>query len=529
MRKQKHTERLLGLLGLAGTVGALVPTTTVHAAPEVDVSSELDAFWESMDAGNEDEAVTRSMLSENEERLIKLSSKISDNMVEQEKLEESIKEKEQTIEETEAEIQTKIELHNRRKEQAAGQAVSLQTRSQGRLISLFEMVINSDGLSDALGRMQAVSTLSEANGRTMELLQEEQIKLEELGEQLKTDKENLEVEKTQLTDIRKELETQKEEAEKLQEAMEKKFEKQEEERARLEAEQARLLEIHEQQLENERKILESLQESDVRTYTSNQTALRQLASRKSDPLISQQVVSNALSYMGVPYVWGGSTPSGFDCSGLTQYVFREAGISLPRTAAMQSTQGSRVAFNDLEPGDLLFWGAEGNSYHVGIYVGGGKMIHAPKPGDSVKIIRMEHFMPDFAKRVIPDNSLNLTEATTLKVSDRAFKSSEMVDSLFNATYYSAYDGAQIGITAGGTNMANGNVHTKDGYRIIAVDPKVIPMGTIMRVTTGDGQTFLGKADDTGGVIKGNKIDIAVSSASEAMRMGRTTAVVEILK
>ena len=100
---------------------------------------------------------------------------------------------------------------------------------------------------------------------------------------------------------------------------------------------------------------------------------------------------------------------------------------------------------------------------------------------------------------------------------------------FAITYYSAYDGTQIGITAGGTNMAGGNIYTNDGYRIIATDTSVIPLGTVVRVTTSNGESFLAKADDSGGMINGNRIDIAVSSASEAFSKGRAVANVEIVK
>lgn len=100
---------------------------------------------------------------------------------------------------------------------------------------------------------------------------------------------------------------------------------------------------------------------------------------------------------------------------------------------------------------------------------------------------------------------------------------------FSITYYSAYDGTQIGITAGGTNMAGGNIYTSDGYRIIATDPSVIPLGTIVRVTTSNGESFLAKADDTGGAVKGNRIDIAVSSPNQAFALGRGTATIEIVQ
>jgi cell wall-associated NlpC family hydrolase len=98
---------------------------------------------------------------------------------------------------------------------------------------------------------------------------------------------------------------------------------------------------------------------------------------------AQQAINAALSRLGSPYVWGATGPSQFDCSGLMQWAYNQAGISLPRSAAQQATFGTAVSRSQLQPGDLVFYYSPVS--HVGMYLGDGKMVHAPTSGDVVKI------------------------------------------------------------------------------------------------------------------------------------------------
>lgn len=111
------------------------------------------------------------------------------------------------------------------------------------------------------------------------------------------------------------------------------------------------------------------------------------------------IAAYAQSFIGTPYVWGGSTPSGFDCSGLTQYVYAHFGKQIGRNTIAQEFAGAHIPVSQAQVGDLLFWGTPGSTYHVAIYLGGNSFVAAPEPGQSVKIGNMAYFMPSFAVHV----------------------------------------------------------------------------------------------------------------------------------
>lgn len=117
--------------------------------------------------------------------------------------------------------------------------------------------------------------------------------------------------------------------------------------------------------------------------------------------LGKQALAYAARFLGVPYVYGGESPQGFDCSGLVQYAYDKLGIKLPRTSQEQAKVGLAVPRDELQPGDLLFFNepGEGANSHVAIYAGGGQEIEAPHPGATVRIAAVDWAHFSGARRV----------------------------------------------------------------------------------------------------------------------------------
>jgi cell wall-associated NlpC family hydrolase len=113
---------------------------------------------------------------------------------------------------------------------------------------------------------------------------------------------------------------------------------------------------------------------------------------------AQKAVDTALAQQGDPYRWGATGPGAFDCSGLTTFAYKAAGIDLPRVSRAQSAHGTPVAKSDLRPGDLVFFYSPVS--HVGMYIGNGQIVHAPSWGSTVKVVALDS-MPSYsgARRV----------------------------------------------------------------------------------------------------------------------------------
>lgn len=117
---------------------------------------------------------------------------------------------------------------------------------------------------------------------------------------------------------------------------------------------------------------------------------------------AQNLINAAKDQIGKPYVWGAKGPNAFDCSGLMHYVFQQTlGKEIGGYTVAQESAGYSVAIKDLQPGDLVFWGSHGATYHVALYAGNNQYIDAPQPGQTVSVHTISgYFMPSFGVRVI---------------------------------------------------------------------------------------------------------------------------------
>ena len=323
--------------------------------------------------------------------------------------------------------QIKIEVENTKKEIEAAQDEIDKTEEvlgkrvrelykSGGQSSYLMLLFSADSFNDLIAKVDATSRLVKIDIKIIKGLQEEQEALDKKAKELEEKNKEVISLNEQNEKALAELETKKEEQQKL--ADQAKAEQEEFEREFLAVSERKLVEYQIGVVQNSGSSLDDLRSAitQLRSIRDNQIkssivideineyieiAKEKVAQKEAEIQAANQpsrgegsassnsIINYAYQFIGTPYVWGGTTPAGFDCSGFTSYVYRNAaGIEITRTTYSQMGQGVSVSYNDLQVGDLVFtYGGD----HVGIYVGGGSYIHAPQPGDSVKVSPVTSF------------------------------------------------------------------------------------------------------------------------------------------
>ena len=235
--------------------------------------------------------------------------------------------------------------------------------------------------------------------------------------------------------------------------------------------------------------------------------------------VRESVLEFASQFIGNPYVWGGtSLTDGADCSGFVQSIYKEYGYTLPRVAEDQAQYGTKIAVEDAQPGDLIFYAKNGYIHHVVIYAGNGKTVEAMGSDYGIVQGNLDTSEAVWAVKVL-DDSIGGGYAGSLGVVNATDDMYGEYLGDYQLTYYCSCEiccDVETGITATGTPVVEG--------KTIAVDPSFIHYGT--QVIIG-GHVFT--AEDCGGAVKGNHIDIYVNDHERALSMGVNQADVYLVK
>lgn len=399
MRLKQLVTGAITVATLAGVGVSGFAATTVHAADDkASLQAQNDDLLKQVQAANEKSA--------------KLNNEVSNKVLAIQNAEAKIKDSQAKIADFAAQLTKANQEVSKRKSNLKNQLISLQKRAGDSVTGnvYFDFILNSDSLTDLVGRSLTVSKLSQASAEALQAVKDSEAKVKNLKAAQEANQKNLVATKSQLESDKAKIDGLKADADKAAADAQQTIDANKEKLAAMAADEAAKAEAAQKAVTavaSSTASASSTSASSSTTASSNSLGSSKAASSQAPASAGSSTVSvsggsiavNAAKYLGVPYVYGGTSPAGFDCSGLIYYAAKEAGISLPRTSQAQSTLGSYVSVSDLQAGDLVFWGGVGSAYHVGVYIGNGQYIHAPEPGQNVTVQSVAYFAPSFGRRL----------------------------------------------------------------------------------------------------------------------------------
>ena len=332
------------------------------------------------------------------EQMDDLNAEIINMMASISLLEEEITQKEQDIAVTQQQYE---EAKKVEEDQLAAMMVQIKISYEGGKSSWFSLLLDSQSFSDMLNRITYAKSVQEYNDKMLAEYENTKNQVHDLWEQLETEKAELQTQKMDLEDQKKycdELMTQlKAQSDNFDALISQAESKAKNAKNQLKADQAELKKIEEEEkrkAEEERRRQEALN----KTYTT--TSYTELIDASSGSDLGKKIAKFGCQYIGNRYVYGGtSLTDGIDCSGFTYKVYQNFGYTIPRTSYQQRSTGKEVAYADAQPGDLICY-----SGHVGLYIGGGYIVHAsssqPYPRGGIKVSKATYRKILSVRRVI---------------------------------------------------------------------------------------------------------------------------------
>lgn len=329
-------------------------------------------------------------------------SKVIESMDRLEKINKQVANGKKKIARIKQEVAEAEEAYEKATEVASSRLQGMQVLGgANRSMLIVEALLSSRGFTDFLDRTTALATIVESDALIIESLEEKEAKIKDKKLELEIELSNLVVKqeeaKSENAKIQKEKKSIEKELKRVQEIQKIVFDNM------AKAEKARLKRIEKAKLKAEKERIANLDKTLVDLFP--ETAITDLddvitltGTPNVDPVKATAVISEMHKYLGIPYVWGGTTPSGFDCSGLMQYVYRMFGVELPRVARQQQDVGINIPLSEIQPGDMLF--RHDPATHVAIYIGNGEYLHAPRTGDVIKISKYNPSWWTSATRVL---------------------------------------------------------------------------------------------------------------------------------